>query len=79
RGGVGGVEWGATGREGGGGRGWGGGVGARGGRGGGGGGGFFVAEMTSACPAAEVPGWSLLRDRTYGHTRVALYRLGGEE
>jgi len=37
--------------------------------------GFFVAEMAAdACQAAEVPGWSLLRDRTYGHTRVALYR-----
>jgi len=36
--------------------------------------GFFVAEMAAACRAAEVPGWTLLRDRTYGHTRVALYR-----
>jgi len=41
------------------------------------GGGFFVAEMSEACQAAEVPGWSLLRDRTYGHTRVALYRISG--
>jgi len=39
--------------------------------------GFFVAEMAAACRAAEVPGWSLLRDRTYGHTRIALYRRSG--
>lgn len=38
-------------------------------------GGFFVAEMPESCDAEEVPGWALLRDRTYGHTRLALYRL----
>jgi 16S rRNA (guanine966-N2)-methyltransferase len=38
--------------------------------------GFFVAEMAVAVQAVEVPGWSLLRDRTYGHTRIALYRRG---
>jgi len=41
--------------------------------------GFFVAEMASACQAAEVPGWTLLRDRTYGHTRIALYRRDGND
>ena len=40
--------------------------------------GFFAAEMADACGAAEAPGWSLLRDRTYGHTRVALYRREGQ-
>jgi len=39
--------------------------------------GFFVAEMAAGTRAAETPGWSLLRDRTYGHTRIALYRRGG--
>ena len=39
--------------------------------------GFFVAEMADRCGAAEVPGWELLRDRVYGHTRVALYRRAG--
>lgn len=38
-------------------------------------GGFFVAEMPEACDAEEVAGWALLRDRTYGHTRLALYKL----
>jgi 16S rRNA (guanine966-N2)-methyltransferase len=44
--------------------------------------GFFVAEMAEACQAPEAAGWELLRDRTYGHTRLALYRrleaAGGE-
>ncbi|MDX9867030.1 MAG: 16S rRNA (guanine(966)-N(2))-methyltransferase RsmD [Kiritimatiellia bacterium] len=38
-------------------------------------GGVFVAEMPEACAAEEVAGWVLLRDRTYGHTRLAVYRL----
>jgi 16S rRNA G966 N2-methylase RsmD len=37
--------------------------------------GIFVAEMPEAKRAEEVPGWTLLRDRTYGHTRLAVYRL----
>ena len=40
--------------------------------------GFFVAEMPESKRAEEVPGWVLLRDRTYGHTRLAVYRLDGE-
>lgn len=38
-------------------------------------GGFFVAEMPEACAAEGVPGWALLRDRAYGHTRLAVYKL----
>jgi 16S rRNA (guanine966-N2)-methyltransferase len=37
--------------------------------------GIFVAEMPESRPAEEVAGWTLLRDRTYGHTRLAVYRL----
>ena len=42
-------------------------------------GGIFVAEMPEAKHPDEVAGWELLRDRTYGHTRLAVYRLGGQE
>ena len=38
-------------------------------------GGVFVAEMPDAKKADEAEGWTLLRDRTYGHTRLAVYRL----
>lgn len=38
-------------------------------------GGIFAAEMTSAQHADEVPGWTLYRDRTYGKTRICLWRL----
>ena len=38
-------------------------------------GGIFVAEMPEAKRPDEVAGWTLLRDRTYGHTRLAVYRL----
>ncbi|MBP5322004.1 MAG: 16S rRNA (guanine(966)-N(2))-methyltransferase RsmD [Kiritimatiellae bacterium] len=37
-------------------------------------GGLFIAEMPIAKSAETVPGWELLRDRVYGHTRVAVYR-----
>jgi 16S rRNA G966 N2-methylase RsmD len=37
--------------------------------------GIFVAEMPESRSAEEVAGWTLLRDRTYGHTRLAVYRL----
>lgn len=37
--------------------------------------GIFVAEMPESKKAEEVAGWTLLRDRTYGHTRLAVYRL----
>ena len=38
-------------------------------------GGIFVAEMPEARRAEEVPDWELLRDRIYGHTRLAVYKL----
>ncbi len=38
-------------------------------------GGFFVAEMPDNSAAENVEGWLLLRDRTYGHTRLAVYKL----
>lgn len=37
-------------------------------------GGIFVAEMTAVQRAEETPGWELLRDRTYGKTRLCLWR-----
>jgi len=37
-------------------------------------GGIFVAEMPVERKADEVDGWELLRDREYGHTRLAVYR-----
>ena len=39
--------------------------------------GIFVAEMPLECDADEVEGWELLKNRTYGHTRIAVYRRGG--
>jgi len=41
--------------------------------------GFFVAETAENTPAEEIAGWTLLRDRTYGHTRLALYRRNAEQ
>jgi len=37
-------------------------------------GGLFVAEMTEVQKAEETPGWELVRDRTYGKTRLCLWR-----
>lgn len=37
-------------------------------------GGLFIAEMTAVQKAEETPGWELLRDRTYGKTRLCLWR-----
>ena len=37
-------------------------------------GGLFIAEMTAVQHAEETPGWELYRDRTYGKTRVCLWR-----
>jgi 16S rRNA (guanine(966)-N(2))-methyltransferase RsmD len=42
-------------------------------------GGIFVAEMPESGRAEEAGGWTLLRDRTYGHTRLAVYRLEAVE
>ena len=40
-------------------------------------GGLFMAEMTAVQKAEETPGWELLRDRTYGKTRLCLWRRTG--
>ena len=37
-------------------------------------GGLFIAEMTAVQKAEETPGWELLRDRTYGKTRLCIWR-----
>ena len=37
-------------------------------------GGVFVAEMTAVQGPAEAPGWELLLDRTYGKTRLCVWR-----
>jgi 16S rRNA (guanine966-N2)-methyltransferase len=39
--------------------------------------GLFVAEMTAVQRAEETPGWDLLRDRTYGKTRLCIWRRLG--
>ena len=36
--------------------------------------GIFAAEMTSVQRSEETPGWELLRDRTYGRTRLCIWR-----
>lgn len=37
-------------------------------------GGLFIAEMTATQKSGETAGWELLRDRTYGKTRLCLWR-----
>lgn len=37
-------------------------------------GGLFIAEMTAVQKAEETPGWELIRDRTYGKTRLCIWR-----
>ena len=37
-------------------------------------GGLFIAEMTAVQKAEETPLWELVRDRTYGKTRLCLWR-----
>ena len=39
-------------------------------------GGLFIAEMTAVQRPEETPGWELLRDRTYGKTRLCVWRRG---
>ena len=39
--------------------------------------GLFIAEMTAVQRAEETPGWDLLRDRTYGKTRLCIWRRLG--
>ena len=36
--------------------------------------GLFIAEMTAGQAPANAPAWDLCRDRTYGQTRLAIYR-----
>ena len=36
--------------------------------------GLFIAEMTAGQAPDSVPAWELCRDRTYGQTRLAIYR-----
>lgn len=40
--------------------------------------GLFVAEMTAVQKAEETPGWELVRDRTYGKTRLCIWRRKDE-
>ena len=37
-------------------------------------GGLFIAEMTAVQKVEETPGWELIRDRTYGKTRLCIWR-----
>ena len=37
-------------------------------------GGLFIAEMPAVQKAEETPGWELLKDRTYGKTRLSVWR-----
>jgi 16S rRNA (guanine966-N2)-methyltransferase len=37
-------------------------------------GGLFIAEMTAVQKAEETPGWELVKDRTYGKTRLSVWR-----
>ena len=37
-------------------------------------GGLFIAEMTAVQRAEETPGWEMIRDRTYGKTRICVWR-----
>lgn len=39
-------------------------------------GGLFIAEMTAVQKAEETPGWELIKDRTYGKTRISIWRRG---
>jgi len=41
--------------------------------------GLFIAEMTAVQKAEETPGWELLRDRTYGKTRICIWRREDHE
>ena len=41
-------------------------------------GGLFIAEMTAVQKAEETPGWELFRDRTYGKTRLCIWKRLGE-
>lgn len=36
--------------------------------------GLFIAEMTAGQQAENTPGWELYRDRTYGKTRICIWK-----
>ncbi len=36
--------------------------------------GVFVAEIPLSCAVEDVEGWEMLKDRTYGDTRLAIYK-----
>ena len=38
-------------------------------------GGLFAAEMTAVQSAVVMPRWVLIRDRSYGRTRICVWRL----
>ena len=42
-------------------------------------GGLFIGEMRYRQDAMELPGWDLCRDRTYGQTRIVVYRRHAAE
>ena len=41
--------------------------------------GLFIAEMTAHQLSEDPPGWELLRDRTYGKTRLVIWRRKAAE
>ncbi len=41
-------------------------------------GGLFIAEMPIAAPVAPLKGWNILRDRTYGKTRLLIRQLADD-
>ena len=42
-------------------------------------GGLLIAEMPVDAPVAALPGWEILRDRTYGKTRLVIRQLENNE
>ena len=42
-------------------------------------GGLLIVEMPVDAPVASLPGWEILRDRTYGKTRLVIRQLADDE
>ena len=42
-------------------------------------GGLLIVEMPVDAPVATLPGWEILRDRTYGKTRLVIRQLADDE
>ena len=42
-------------------------------------GGLLIVEMPVDAPVATLPGWEILRDRTYGKTRLVIRQLANDE